>query len=154
QFGGAGVTDPNAISVPSAAGIMTGLYGALAGTVFAITLLSSGIASSTTGTLAGQAIMEGLLGVKVNIHIRRLVTRFINVIPTFVAISLGLQPLFLLFYSQVILSIMIPLPMVPLLYYTSRRKFVGEFVNRRATTIVALLFAGIIIALNLFLLSN
>ncbi len=152
QFGGAGNTNPNSLTVPDAAKIMSGLYGSLAGTVFAITLLSSGLASSTTGTLAGQAIMEGLLGTKINIYIRRLVTRFINVIPTFVAISVGLQPLSLLFYSQVVLSLMIPLPMVPLLYYTSRRKVMGEFVNRRATTILALIFGGTIIALNVYLL--
>ncbi len=71
---------------------------------------------------------------------------------TIFAISLGLQPLSLLVYSQVVLSLMIPLPMVPLLHYTSRRKFMGEFVNRRATTIIALVFAGTIIALNAYLL--
>ncbi|MGA9148933.1 MAG: divalent metal cation transporter, partial [Candidatus Nitrosopolaris sp.] len=50
--------------------------------VLVITLLSSGISSSVIGTLAGQAVMEGLLGTKVNIWIRRIVTRFVNVIPT------------------------------------------------------------------------
>ena len=58
----------------------------------------------------------------------------------------------LLVYSQVVLSLMIPLPMVPLLYYTSKKKVMGEFVNRRATTIVALIFAGTIVALNAHLL--
>jgi len=124
----------------------------LATTVFAVTLLSSGIASSTTGTLAGQAIMEGLLGTKVNIYVRRLVTRFINVIPTATAILIGLSPLTLLVYSQVVLSVMIPLPMIPLLYYTAKRGLMGEFVNRRATTVIAVVVAGIIIALNGYLL--
>jgi manganese transport protein len=146
------VVNINSLTVNEAAGVMGVVYGALAGTIFAITLLSSGIASSTTGTLAGQAIMEGLLGTKVNVYVRRIVTRFINVIPTFTAISLGLQPLSLLVYSQVVLSLMIPLPMVPLLYYTSKKKVMGEFVNRRATTIVALIFAGTIVALNAHLL--
>lgn len=146
------VVDINSLTVKDAAGIMSVLYGGLTATVFAITLLSSGIASSTTGTLAGQAIMEGLLGKKVNIYLRRLVTRFINVVPTFTAISIGLQPLSLLVYSQVVLSLMIPLPMIPLLYYTSKKKFMGEFVNRRPTTVVAVIFAGVIIALNAYLL--
>lgn len=144
--------DINSLTVNDAAGVMSILFGALAATVFAITLLSSGIASSTTGTLAGQAIMEGLLGRKVNIYVRRLVTRFINVVPTFTAISIGLQPLSLLVYSQVVLSLMIPLPMVPLLYYTSKKKYMGEFVNQKATTIIAMIFAGVIIALNAYLL--
>jgi manganese transport protein len=142
----------NSLSVNKAANIMGALYGTAAMTVFGVTLLSSGLASSITGTLAGQAIMEGLLGTKVNIYIRRLVTRFINVIPTVTAISLGLAPLTLLVYSQVVLSIMIPLPMIPLLYYTAKRKFMGEFVNRRATTLIAVVVAGIIIALNVYLL--
>jgi manganese transport protein len=154
QFGCAlpPVTNINALTVKDAAGVMSILFGSLAATVFAITLLSSGIASSTTGTLAGQAIMEGLLGRKVNIYVRRLVTRFVNVVPTFTAISLGLQPLSLLVYSQVVLSLMIPLPMIPLIYYTSKKKFMGEFVNRRPTTAVALVFGATIIALNAYLL--
>jgi NRAMP (natural resistance-associated macrophage protein)-like metal ion transporter len=57
------------------------LFGATAGVVFLVTLLSSGIASSVVGTLAGQAIMEGLLGKKVNVWLRRFITRFVNVIP-------------------------------------------------------------------------
>jgi manganese transport protein len=142
----------NTLTVQQAASIMGVLYGPLAALVFAITLLSSGIASSTTGTLAGQAIMEGLLGTKVNIYARRLVTRGINVFPTVIAILAGLSPLSLLVYSQVVLSIMIPLPMVPLLYYTAKRKHMGEFVNRRSTTVLALVIAGTIIALNAYLL--
>ena len=142
----------NGLTVQDAAGTMGSLYGAAAAGIFAVTLLSSGLASSTTGTLAGQAIMEGLLGTKVNVYVRRLVTRFINVVPTEAAILLGLQPLLLLVYSQVILSVMIPLPMVPLLYYTAKKGVMGEFVNRKATTIIALLVGGTIIALNVYLL--
>jgi manganese transport protein len=151
-YGAVGNTNANSLTVGDAAKIMSGLYGSLAGIVFAVTLLSSGIASSTTGTLAGQAIMEGLLGTKVNVYARRLVTRVINVFPTVAAILVGLSPLSLLVYSQVVLSLMIPLPMVPLLYYTARRKVMGEFVNRRVTTVVSVTFGGVIIALNAYLL--
>ncbi len=142
----------NGLTVPKAASIMGALYGEAALTVFGVTLLASGLASSTTGTLAGQAIMEGLLGTRINVYVRRLVTRFVNVVPTLAAISIGLQPLSLLVYSQVILSIMIPLPMIPLLYYTAKRDVMGEFVNRRATTLIAVAMAGTIIALNGYLL--
>ncbi|MDG6989863.1 MAG: Nramp family divalent metal transporter [Nitrososphaerota archaeon] len=141
----------NSITVPQAASIMGALYGPFAMIVFAITLLASGIASSTTGTIAGQAIMDGLLGTKVNVYMRRFVTRFINVFPTVGAILLGLSPLSLLVYSQVTLSIMIPLPMVPLIYYTAKRELMGEFVNRRVTTAVAITMAVTIVALNAYL---
>ena len=142
----------NGLTVQHAATTMGALYGGAAATVFAITLLSSGLASSTTGTLAGQAIMEGLLGTRINPYIRRLVTRFINVIPTEAAILIGLQPLLLLVYSQVILSVMIPLPMIPLLYYTAKKNIMGEFVNRKVTTATALAVGGTIVALNIYLL--
>jgi manganese transport protein len=151
-YGCVGNTNINALTVNKAAGIMGALYGPLAAVVFGITLLSSGIASSTTGTLAGQAIMEGLLGTKINVYARRLVTRVVNVFPTVIAILVGLSPLSLLVYSQVILSIMIPLPMIPLLYYTAKKEIMGEFVNRKMTTAVAIVIAGIILALNGYLL--
>ena len=151
-FGCAGNTDINSLTVNSAAGIMGVLYGPLAATIFGVTLLSSGIASSTTGTLAGQSIMEGMLGKGINVYLRRLVTRVINVFPTVAALLVGLSPLSLLVYSQVILSIMIPLPMIPLLYYSSKRRFMGEFVNRRATTLIAVAIAVVIISLNGYLL--
>lgn len=134
------------------ASILRPLYGYLAPTVFAITLLASGLASSTTGTLAGQAIMDGLLGTHVNKNLRRLVTRVINVFPTTLAILIGLDPFTLLVYSQVILSLMIPLPMIPLIIYTRRRGLMGEFVNRRITTLFGVLAAALIIALNIYLL--
>jgi manganese transport protein len=151
-FGCSGNYNINSLTVNSAAKIMEGLYGPLAGIVFGVTLLSSGIASSTTGTLAGQAIMEGLLGTRVNVYARRLVTRFINVFPTVFAILAGLSPLSLLVYSQVVLSIMIPLPMVPLLYYTAKRDLMGEFVNRKLTTVIAIVVAAVILSLNGYLL--
>ncbi len=139
-------------TINQAYAILKPLYGYLAASVFAITLLASGLASSTTGTLAGQSIMDGLLGTHINKYVRRLVTRVINVFPTTLAIYIGLDPLSLLVYSQVILSLMIPLPMIPLIIYTRRKGLMGEFVNRRITTLLGVLSAAVIIALNIYLL--
>jgi manganese transport protein len=130
------------------------LFGAGAGYVFIAALLASGISSSTTGTLAGQCVMEGLLGRHVNPWKRRLVTRVINVFPTTVAILLGLSPFFILFYSQVILSLMIPLPMIPLIYYTSKKKFMGEFRSSVPIIAAALAVATVIIAFNIYYLAT
>jgi manganese transport protein len=134
----------NVTEVNQAYRIMIPMYGPLAAIVFAVTLLSSGLASSTTGTLAGQAIMEGLLGTKVNKNLRRIITRVVNVFPTTVAVLLGLQPLSLLVYSQVLLSLLIALPMIPLL--------MGEFANRRVTTLLAVLTGVVIVGLNTYLI--
>ena len=146
--------NPNVASISEAYKTLLPLFGVTAGVVFLITLLSSGIASSVVGTLAGQAIMEGLLGKKVNIWLRRFITRFINVIPTTIAILLGLDPLNILVYSQVILSLMIPLPMIPLVVLTRNKSLMGEFVNRKVTTLLAVVFVGIILTFNSYLLLN
>jgi manganese transport protein len=139
-------------SVAEAYRTLIPLFGMAAGTVFAVTLLFSGIASSVTGTLAGQAIMEGLLGKTINIWFRRFVTRFVNVVPTTIAILVGLDPLSILVYSQVILSLMIPLPLIPLVMLTKDTKLMGPFVNKKKTTLLAVGFAAIIIAFDAYLL--
>ena len=127
---------------------LTPLFGLFASVVFALTLLFSGLSSSTVGVLAGQSILEGFLGTKLNPWIRRIILRVINVIPTSVAISLHYDPLLLLVYSQVVLSLMIPLPLIPIIYYTSRKKVMGQFVNRGMITVLAVLTAAVIVGLN------
>lgn len=128
------------------------LFGGFAAIVFALALLAAGISSSITGTLAGQSVMDGLMGFKVPLWIRRLITRFINVIPLTVAIVLGFKPLKLLVYSQVVLSLLIPLPLIPLLMFTANKGIMGELVNRRRTTIIASIFGVVILGFNSYLL--
>jgi manganese transport protein len=147
-------TNPNVASISEAYKTLVPLFGATAGVVFLVTLLSSGIASSVVGTLAGQAIMEGLLGKKVNIWLRRFITRFVNVVPTTIAILLGLDPLNILVYSQVILSLMIPLPMIPLVIISRDKSLMGEFVNRNITTMLSIAFVLVILSFNSYLLLN
>ena len=72
----------------------------------------------------------------------------------FVVIAVGIDPSRTLVISQVVLSFGIPFALVPLIMFTSRRDLMGPLVNRRVTTIVASLVAGVIIALNLFLLTQ
>ena len=132
--------------------ILGPLFGSAAAIIFGITLLCSGIASSLVGTLAGQELMTSLLGVKVNPYLRRIITRGINVFPTTLCILLGISPLALLFYSQVFLSILIPLPMIPLIWYTSKKKVMGPYVNRHPTIIIALAVGAVIVALNIALI--
>jgi manganese transport protein len=130
------------------------IYGPALGIIFALTLLASGLSSSALGTIAGQVIMEGLIGKRINVWARRIITRGINVFPTTIAILLGFDPLILLVYSQVILSLMIPVPMIPLVYYTSKKKFMGSMVNRRIMIILALITVVLILFFNTFLLTT
>ena len=128
------------------------LFGPLAAVVFAVALLSAGVSSSITGTLAGQSIMETLTDFKLSLNLRRLITRLINLIPTVIALYLGIEPLKILVYSQVVLSLLIPLPLIPLIYYTARKDLMKDLVNRKITTVAAVFFALIILAFNAYLL--
>ncbi len=128
------------------------LFGGAAATAFAVTLLASGLSSSTTATIAGQAIMEGLLGRRTNLWVRRIVTRVINMVPVTIAILAGIAPLNILVYSQVALSMLLPLPLLPLWILTKDRKLMGSFVNRRITSAISGIFIVVIVALNALLL--
>ena len=123
------------------------LGGAAAGT-FLASLIASGISSATVGTLAGQLIMQGFVGFRIPIWLRRAVT----MIPAFVVIGLGINATSALVISQVLLSLTLPIPMVALLLFTARRDVMGELVNGRTTTIVACIAAVIVLTLNLVLL--
>jgi manganese transport protein len=124
------------------------MMGRAASVVFALSLLASGLASSSVGTMAGQVIMQGFLHTHVAAWIRRLVT----MIPSLVVIAVGLDPTRTLVISQVVLSFGLPFAVVPLVYFTARRDLMGVLANRRVTTAGASAVAAVIIALNLYLL--
>lgn len=127
---------------------LTPLLGQASSWVFAISLLASGLSSSTVGTMSGQVIMQGFLYRQIPIWVRRLVT----MLPALVVIGIGLEPTRTLVISQVVLSFGLPFALVPLVAFTARSDLMGVLVNRRATTVVAGLVTLLIIGLNLFLL--
>ena len=124
------------------------LLGSAASWVFAISLLASGLSSSSVGTMAGQVIMQGFLHFHIPAWVRRLVTMF----PSLIVIFIGLDPTRTLVISQVVLSFGLPFAIIPLVMFTSRRDIMGTLVNQRITTLAASLAAVLIISLNLFLL--
>jgi manganese transport protein len=149
----------NVATIDDAYLTLTPLFGVAASVVFAITLFASGWSSSTMSVMSGQVIFEDLLekacpiqGKKFNPWVRRILIRIINIVPTSIAISLGYDPLLLLVVSQVILSFLIPLPMIPLIMFTRDKKVMKEFVNRSITTILSIVSAAIIIGLNAYLI--
>jgi manganese transport protein len=126
----------------------------LAGTVFAVALLASGQASTLTGTLAGQIVMEGFLDLRLRPWVRRLITRSVAVVPAaIVAGTMGERGVGqLLVLSQVILSLQLSFAVVPLVKFTGDRVKMGRFANPAWLAAVAWTVAGVIIALNVFLL--
>ncbi|MFD7702781.1 Nramp family divalent metal transporter [Streptomyces caelestis] len=126
------------------------LLGTGAATAFALALLAAGLASSSVGTYAGQIIMEGFLRRRVPLAARRAAT----LVPAMGLLIAGLEPTRALVLSQVALSFGIPFALFPLLVFTSRRTLMGALVNRKTTTVLAAMAAGLISALNLFLLAQ
>ena len=126
---------------------LTPILGGSASIFFAISLIASGLSSSTVGTLAGQTIMAGFLGWNTPLWVRRAVT----MVPALVVIAIGVDPARTLIISQVVLSFGIPFALVPLIIYTANRRLMGSLTSRRATTIAASAVAALIIALNIVL---
>lgn len=126
---------------------LTPLLGGAAAAVFLVSLIASGISSSVVGTMAGQMIMQGFVGFRIPVWVRRLVT----MAPAFIVVGMGVNTTSALVISQVILSIALPLPMITLVMFTRRRDIMGEFANGWLTTFAAITGAGIVLFLNVLL---
>jgi manganese transport protein len=124
------------------------LLGGAASIIFAVALLASGLSSSTVGTMAGQIIMQGFVGFTIPIWLRRLLT----MLPALLCIWLGLNPTETLVVSQVILSFALPIPVIALIIFTRRRDIMGELVNTRLVTVLAILASIVILGLNILLI--
>jgi manganese transport protein len=137
-------------SIESAHKTLEPILGSASAAIFAIALIGSGLSSSAIGTLAGQVVMQGFIRRQIPVWVRRIVT----MAPAFIAIGIGVNPSRTLVISQVVLSFGIPFALVPLVMFTSRKSLMGVLVNHRATVIAAWIVAGLIIGLNVFLLSQ
>jgi manganese transport protein len=141
---------PEVAEIETAYHTLTPLFGIGAAAVFLLSLIASGISASAVGTMAGQMIMQGFVGFYIPIWLRRLVT----MLPAIVVVGLGVNATNALVVSQVVLSIALPLPMIALIIFSGRRDIMGNFTNSRLTQIAATVGAGIVIALNLFLIAQ
>jgi len=124
------------------------LLGTLSSGAFGIALLASGLSSSAVGTMAGQTIMKGFVGLNIPINIRRLIT----MTPALIIIALGINAMKALIMSQVVLSFALPFAIVPMLLITSRKDLMGSLVNKRSTKIAGWIITSIIVGLNAVLL--
>jgi manganese transport protein len=130
--------------------ILTPLLGAGAAGVFLLSLIASGLSSSTVGTMAGQMIMQGFVGFRIPIWVRRLVT----MAPAFVVVAAGADATNALVFSQVVLSIALPAPMISLILFTGRADIMGGFANGRLIQLAASVAACLVLSLNVFLIAQ
>src|SRR6516225_7582038 len=139
---------PEVAEIETAYHTLIPLLGPAAAGVFLVSLIASGVSASTVGTMAGQMIMQGFVGFRIPLWLRRLVT----MLPAFIVIALGVEPTKALVLSQVVLSIALPLPMISLIIFTSRTDVMGAFTNRAATRTLAILATAIVLGLNAVLI--
>lgn len=138
--------------LPQAGVLLKPLLGGLAATVFACALLFSGVASSITAGIAGGSIFAGIFGESYDIKDRH--TR-IGLALTYgvavVALLFISNPFKGLVWSQIMLSVQLPITVFLLVYLTSSRKVMGEYANKPWSRLVLLGIAGIITILNVLL---
>jgi len=139
---------PEVAEIETAYHTLTPLLGIGAASVFLVSLIASGISSSTVGTMAGQMVMQGFVAFRIRIWVRRLVT----ILPAFMIVALGVNATKALVISQVVLSIALPLPMISLLIFTGRVDVMGAFANRKATHLAAVIGTTVVLLLNTFLI--
>jgi manganese transport protein len=135
---------PEVAEIETAYHTLTPLLGGAAAGIFLVSLIASGVSASTVGTMAGQMIMQGFVGFRIPLWLRRLVT----MVPAFIVIALGVEPTKALVISQVVLSIALPLPMISLIIFTSRTDVMGKFANRAVTRALAIVATALVLGLN------
>ena len=123
-----------------------------ASVLFAVALLASGQSSTITGTLAGQVVMEGFLDLRVSPWLRRLVTRLLAIAPAILVVGLrGDRDVNgLLVLSQVVLALQLPFAMIPLLLFTSRRRYMGELTSGLGLLAAGWASAAVITAMDVY----
>jgi manganese transport protein len=135
-------------SIEQAHQSLSPLLGAASSGAFGLALIASGLSSSAVGTMAGQTIMQGFVGLKINDN----VTRLITMIPGMIIILLGINPMNALVISQVTLSFILPVAIIPMLLITKRKDLMGPLVNKPITNVAGWIITGIIIAANTVLI--
>ncbi|CAH2785703.1 MAG: Manganese transport protein MntH [uncultured Paraburkholderia sp.] len=119
-------------------------------TDLAAALLACGLSATVTGTLAGQAVMEGFLQLRLPRWKRALLTRALAIGPALVTVTMFGQEgsSQLLVASQVVLSLQLPLAVVPLIRYASDARLMRGWRVRGVALVLVWLSAGFIILLN------
>jgi manganese transport protein len=117
--------------------------------LFALALLASGLASTSVGAYAGAEVMSGLLKIRIPLLTRRAIT----VIPAVIILAFGVNPLWALILSQVVLSFGIPFALIPLIHFTRQPSLMGSETNKPHTTGLAIAAAVLITALNITLVA-
>jgi manganese transport protein len=140
-------------SIEQASITLKPLAGPLAGLLFAVALVFSGVGSSITSSMAEANVITGFLGKPEDPRtLLYRVSVFVTAVPSFLIIVLSLNTFRILIFSQVVLSIQLPFTLIPLLILCRNRKVMGGFRSSRSEFAAAVVIAGVVVILNLYLL--
>ena len=135
-----------------ASALLQPLLGNNAAVIFAVALLFAGIASTITSGMAAGSIFAGIYREPYDIkdsHSRWGV--LLSLVMALIIIMLVSNPFMGLIYSQMILSIQLPVTIFLQVYLTSSGKVMGKYKNRTSTKWILYILGGIVTGLNVML---
>ncbi len=135
-------------SIEGAYRMLGPLFGGMSAAIFMVSLLASGLSSSVIGTMAGQVIMQDFVDWRIPLWVRRLVT----MLPTIIVAAWVTDTTKALVISQVILSFVLPVPLITLLLFTGSRSVMGRSANSPTIGVLAIAGTAIVLSLNVLLL--
>lgn len=143
----------NVTDIGQAQTMLTPLLGGAAAVVFALALLFSGLSSTLTAGMAGGSIIMGMYKKPYDIKDKRTKIGVAGIL-TLATIVIFLLPdkFSALVYSQMLLSIQLPITIFLQIYLTSSAKVMGKYKNTLLGNITLWTVAAVVTGLNIYLL--
>jgi len=129
------------------------IFGKASAMVFALGLLFAGLSSSVTAAMAGGSVFAGIFIEPFDIndpHSR--IGLAITLLGALAAIMLLSDPFKGILWSQIALSLQLPLTIIPLIMLTSSKKVMGNYANKPYGAILLWIVGLVVIGLNIALL--
>jgi manganese transport protein len=124
------------------------LFGGMSAAIFIVSLLASGLSSSVVGTMAGQVIMQDFVDWRIPLWLRRIVT----MVPTVIVAAWISNATQALVVSQVVLSFVLPVPLITVLLFTGSRRVMGTLANSTIVSALAITATVVVLSTNALLL--
>ena len=155
----AAVLYPHVVTeISQAQKMLTPLLGEGSAIVFAVAFLFAGVASSITAGMAGGSIFAGIFSEPYDIedpHSKLgVLLTILLATATVVGLSFVTNPFDILIYSQVFLSIQLPITIFVQIYLTSSKKVMGKYKNVLSTKILLLAIGAFVTVLNVILVAT
>ncbi len=147
-FAGKGLGVP---SLADAHATLVPLLGPAAGVAFAVALLAAGLAGCATGGMASQMVLDGL--VRTQRRPPLLVRRLAALVPAAAILATGVSEVQALLLTQVVLSLVLPLVVVPLVLVARDPALMGALAVRGRLLAAASAAAGLLVVVDLVALA-